>query len=260
VPRGTLEIGIYQAPAPVNSSHVESADHLPANTRTGPGTTRRATPRYAVVATGAFVSLLLHAFLITSLAWSGGHARMSSPTPAERSAIGSEPTMELEMIEDVTASITPDEAENSVPRLLPVSVKAALTAFNIPFVLDPADTQTDFGQAESARSALVGLYMGQIDARIERAWRRPRTPINEGLFSCRVRIEQDSRGEVKEITLERCNGDATWQVSLVHAIQAASPLPAPSDPKVFKRVIRMGFRSELYSAQALQDAYEPAHQ
>lgn len=183
---------------------------------------------------------------------------MSLPKPADRSAIGSERAMELEIIEDVTASITPDEAENSARRLLPVTLKAALTAFDIPFAPDPTDTQTDFGKAESARSALVGLYMGQIDARIERAWRRPRTPINEGLFSCRVRIEQDSSGEVKEITLERCNGDARWQVSLVHAIQAASPLPAPSDPKVFKRVIRMGFRSEPYSAQALQDAYEPA--
>ena len=260
MPRGTLEIGIYQPPAPSDSAHIGSAAHLPASTRTGPRTSRHATPRYAVAATGALVSLLLHAFLITSLAWSGGHARMSPPRPADRSAIGSEPTMELEIIEDVAPSITTEEAENSTPTLRPVSLKAALAAFNIPFVPDPDYTETDLGNAEAARSALVGIYMGQIDARIERAWRRPRTPIDEGRFFCRVRIEQNSRGDVKEITLERCNGDVSWQVSLVHAIHAASPLPAPSDPRVFTRVIRMGFRSEPYSAQALQDAYESAHQ
>jgi hypothetical protein len=112
----------------------------------------------------------------------------------------------------------------------------------------------------SPQSPLAGRYLGQIDARIERAWRRPRTPVGDGLFTCRVRIEQDATGGVKEITLEHCNGDASWQVSLVHAIQAASPLPAPPAPSVFRRVLRMDFRAEPYSAQALQEDYEPAHE
>ncbi len=169
--------------------------------------------------------------------------------------------MEVEFIEAANSHITTNEAANSAATLKPVSLKAALSASSIPVMPDPDEMPADPDTGNpAARSALVGLYLGQIDARIERAWRRPRTPVDDGLFSCQVRIEQDFHGDVKEIALERCNGDLSWQISLVHAIQSASPLPAPSDPKVFTRVIRMGFRSEPYSAQALQDAYEPAHQ
>jgi TonB C terminal len=115
------------------------------------------------------------------------------------------------------------------------------------------------GDGDSAAEAvLLGRYVGQIDARIERAWRRPRTPLKEEDFSCRVQIVQDGTGAVMEITLERCNGDARWQLSLVHAIQSASPLPAPPDPTVFTRVLRMNFRAPPYSAQSSQDDYEPA--
>jgi hypothetical protein len=59
-----------------------------------------------------------------------------------------------------------------------------------------------------------------------------------------VQIEQGPTGAVTEIALERCNRDAAWQMSLVQAIQLASPLPAPPDPKVFTRVLHMEFRGE----------------
>jgi outer membrane biosynthesis protein TonB len=167
--------------------------------------------------------------------------------------------MELELIEDVDSNTTRDEAVMA-PTLRAVTLDAALITPRVP-LLDSDEMQADLDEAEAAaRSNLIGRYLGQIDARIERAWRRPRTPVAEGLFSCRVRIEQDTRGDVQEITLEHCNGDTRWQVSLVQAIQLASPLPAPPDPTVFRRTIRMNFRSEPYSAQAAQDAFEPVHQ
>jgi hypothetical protein len=104
----------------------------------------------------------------------------------------------------------------------------------------------------------LGLYVGQIDARIQRAWIRPRDPVKDGVFSCRVRIEQDAAGVVREITLERCNGNMRWQLSLVHAIQQASPLPAPPDPKVFQKLLQLDFQAQTYSSNVTQELYEPS--
>jgi hypothetical protein len=46
---------------------------------------------------------------------------------------------------------------------------------------------------------------------------------------------------VQEIEIAQCNGDIRWQTSLVHAIQSASPLPAPPDPKVFSHTLTFEF-------------------
>ncbi|HEY1898814.1 MAG TPA: TonB C-terminal domain-containing protein, partial [Steroidobacteraceae bacterium] len=100
-------------------------------------------------------------------------------------------------------------------------------------------------------------YMGQINARIDRAWLRPRTPIGAASFSCRVRILQDAVGNVTEVMLEQCNGDTRWQLSLVHAIDSSSPLPAPPDPDVFSRIVHLGFTAEAYASGRHEDQYEP---
>ena len=169
--------------------------------------------------------------------------------------------MQLVWVQEAdTISTGPSDSESITPsKLAPVVVDPSLAAVSIPALSDPEEARATPGDGDSAAQAvLLGRYMGQIDARIERAWRRPRTPLPKEDFSCRARIVQDGAGAVKEITLERCNGDARWQLSLVHAIQMASPLPAPPDPKVFTRVLRMNFRAQPYSAQSLQDDYEPA--
>jgi hypothetical protein len=106
----------------------------------------------------------------------------------------------------------------------------------------------DSPSEKSGRSQLYGQYMGQIDARVERAWLRPRTPIGARLISCTGRIEQDEAGNIREIMLVRCNGDVRRQQSVVRAIQAASPLPVPPDSKVFRPHITLSFRWEAYSA------------
>ena len=106
-------------------------------------------------------------------------------------------------------------------------------------------------------SKMYGRYVGQISSRIERAWMRPRTPIGAPSFSCQVRIIQDTMGNVMEVTLVKCNGDVRWQLSLVQAIQSASPLPAPPDPDVFSRTVHLAFSSEAYSPQSAIDGYEP---
>jgi len=104
--------------------------------------------------------------------------------------------------------------------------------------LQPIQVDEEGAAEESATGPdpalqLFGRYQGQITARIERAWIRPRTPIPGDTFACRVKILQDARGNVQDVTPQVCNGTPRWQHSLVRAIYSASPLPAPPDPAVF---------------------------
>jgi hypothetical protein len=143
--------------------------------------------------------------------------------------------------------------------LAKVTVDVSLAAVSIPALADSNESHTASDDADAAaQTVLLGRYAGQIDARIERAWRRSRTPVPGGIFSCRVKITQDTAGAVQEVALERCNREPHWQLSLVQAIERASPLPAPPDPKVFTRVLRMNFRAQQYSPQSVQEDYEPA--
>jgi hypothetical protein len=110
---------------------------------------------------------------------------------------------------------------------------------------------------QSGHAVLFGRYLGQITARVERAWMRPRTPIGADRFSCSVQITQDRHGNVLQTILQRCNGDLRWQLSLVQAIQSASPLPAPPDPSVFADALVLEFDSNAYVVGGRGDGFEP---
>jgi len=127
----------------------------------------------------------------------------------------------------------------------------------------------------AGRARLFGVYSGQIEARVERAWRRPRSPVNPGAdpmhdsnarasrggsnpnvtFQCQVRILQDAHGFVQEVQMLDCNGGVAWQQSLVTAILAASPLPAPPSPTVFTHAVTMRFEGQAYSLGSPADDY-----
>ena len=147
----------------------------------------------------------------------------------------------------------PEALSVSAPELINVPVSQVDPPDDLISETDSASPAEDPGD-----SALFGRYMGQVSARIERAWLRPRTPVGDPLFSCQARIEQDASGAVREITLVHCNGSTRWQLSLVQAIQAASPLPAPPDPAVFKRTFSLRFQSLPYSPTVAAELYEPA--
>lgn len=117
------------------------------------------------------------------------------------------------------------------------------------------------------QSMLFGRYTGQIDARIQRARRKPRSPVSEALadsgsahasdlFRCQARISQDNIGNVTEIELMSCNGTPEWQLSLVRAIQRASPLPAPPSPTVFTNALTLSFEGKSYAPGMREDEYE----
>jgi hypothetical protein len=116
----------------------------------------------------------------------------------------------------------------------------------------------DATENDAAQHALLyGRYLGQIQARIERAWMRPRDEIGAPRFSCQVRIEQDRQGAVVAIKLDSCNGGQRWQNSLIGAIRTASPLPAPPDPSAYADRLWLAFGSDGLNPGASPQGFEP---
>jgi hypothetical protein len=149
------------------------------------------------------------------------------------------------------------------PKDLMIEIASSNPLPAIPLTRDDTQQDQDAKTAEAIgndaqRSLLLGMYMGQIKARIDRAWLRPRNPLKSDAFSCQVQIVQNSSGAVTEVALRRCNGDIRWQESLVAAIQSASPLPAPPDPSLFADQLMLGFEAAPYRLGAADQGYEPA--
>jgi hypothetical protein len=134
---------------------------------------------------------------------------------------------------------------------------------------DQAAEATVNGADGVEQARLFGIYSTQVQARIERVWRRPRTPVSDGeglavftnpdeSFLCEAQIVQDAAGNVEEILLPRCNGSPAWQHSLVLAIQQASPLPSPPDASVFSHSIALNFVGLPYVVGSRDEDYELA--
>jgi hypothetical protein len=231
---------------------------------------------------GTLGTLLLHAALIQSLPFGSRGLKVKPPEAQEsadasaKSKADSEGSLELIPI-PTTASSEQAAIQNPISSLLDLSklkVKSPVNieppAFlNIETLALSENDQTSRASNDSGEDAekarLFGIYSGQIQARIDRVWRRPRTPVNENTapttavgdsFQCEAQIVQDATGNVQEILLPRCNGSAAWQRSLVLAIQQASPLPAPPSTKVFSRSIALNFIGVPYSAGSPEDEYE----
>jgi hypothetical protein len=152
------------------------------------------------------------------------------------------------------------KAAISPPALPSLSLEAIGVPDTLPTIPSPAapsDTKDNSADGQSGLGAMYGRYVGQIRARVDRAWLRPRTAIGAPLFQCLVQVDQDSQGRVEDVTLVRCNGDDRWRLSLVHAIEAASPLPAAPNPAVFAPHVLLEFRAMAYSSGVQAALYEP---
>lgn len=173
--------------------------------------------------------------------------------------------MTLILIDSSTSSNQASADEVASAGLTPsdLSIRIAspdsLPAVDLGNTAEQSDDAPGKDEAEdpAQRALLFGRYSGQIKARIERAWLRPRSAIGARSFDCSVRILQDRSGNVKETMLQNCNGDARWQLSLVQAIQSASPLPAPPNPNVFADAVTLQFESSGYVEGAPANDFEP---
>ncbi len=227
---------------------------------------------------GILGTVLLHGLLIQSIVLNADSGRPQPPSKPTRSSLGTSPHSDpdeapvtVTLITNVaTASGNVTESDlqpalEPVPQL--VDKGSSDRAFNTPMLPMediPASRSSAGGDDGAELSRLAGIYSGQIRARIERVWERPRGPINARpssgpvpeYFQCQVQIVQDLSGAVQEILLPVCNGDSRWQRSLVAAIQLASPLPAPPSPTVFARSIVLSFTAYPYRDGQPADGYE----
>ena len=206
---------------------------------------------------GILASLLLHVLLLAPVFMG------NTPPPKHRAPVTQifgaheQSAMTLVFVEEPEPGIADGSPTHEVTSLLrPVAVSPVPPPTDIGGLEDLQDTE-NASNVGPDHSMMAGRYLGQIDARIDRAWIRPRTPIDSGLFACRVRVVQGSDGRVQEIEIVQCNGDTAWQVSLVRAIQSASPLPAPPDPKVFSRKLILEFHSTPFVPGADAEGFEP---
>jgi colicin import membrane protein len=101
-------------------------------------------------------------------------------------------------------------------------------------------------EAKAANTAMVqkerSTWISAIGAKVQRAWTRD---TNENVV-CDVYTRQTRDGDVKEVRVQNCQGDASdaYKRSVELAVRRASPLPkAPSD-EVFKSEIIFIFRPQ----------------
>jgi TonB C terminal len=200
----------------------------------------------------ALAVLALHIPLVAPTLWTYGVSRRLS----ERQYAG-EPALQWVVVEDSSARAAmmrpPSLSAPTLERIDLADARPMLPAVPIP----AADPESGQSASQPALGAIYGRYLGQIHARIDRAWLRPRTAIGAPIFQCRVQLDQDSGGRVLATTLVECNGGARWQLSLVHAIEAASPLPMPPAQATLVRHVLMTFRAMAYSPDESAQLYEP---
>src|SRR5579871_6628309 len=165
---------------------------------------RRPAPRRHIGAAclAAVFSVLFHALLIGTAIL--GVAQPRVPPPPERQGSGaSAVSSDQEAVMTLILINSPSEAPQK-DLIAEDLASHGLAPINLPVVLLslddlPAFETSDQGIPDQAmapaaadpatHALLFGRYVGQMSARVERAWVRPRTPIN-GTFTCQVRIKQ----------------------------------------------------------------------
>jgi len=206
----------------------------------------------------ATIAVAIHAIAIGPLVFGiGGH--WMRPPPAEGIAANSlagkasEAVSTYIVVNDtsIAAENDPDRSAYAIALELESTLRQAPLSASVDLPLVPtlgdiqpspepsalaADATGDAGQA----AMLFGRYMGQIKARIEQAWQSPASAAKQA-FHCTAEIRQMPSGVVQEVTLKGCDMDPQWQVSLVQAIQFASPLSAPPSEKLFTDVVTLNF-------------------
>lgn len=91
-------------------------------------------------------------------------------------------------------------------------------------------------------SGLLAQYVDVIRQKVERNWLKPAS-ARSGI-ECVVQVRQIPGGEVVEVRVTECNGDAAVLRSIEAAVLRSSPLPPPPDPALFERSLEFVFRPE----------------
>lgn len=97
--------------------------------------------------------------------------------------------------------------------------------------------------ADVARNgAALASWESMIAAKITHAWLRP--PTAKAGIDCMLNVTQIPGGEVTQVSIGACNGDQAVRDSIEAAVYRASPLPAPPDPALFDRNLKIRFKPD----------------
>jgi colicin import membrane protein len=97
-------------------------------------------------------------------------------------------------------------------------------------------------QADARSGPAVATWESLIAAKITRAWLRP--PTARPGIECMLYVTQVPGGEVTQVRIGECNGDQAVRESIEAAVYRASPLPAPPDPALFDRNLKIDFKPD----------------
>jgi len=206
------------------------------------------------------LTIVVHSLLLGSLVLGSGTHRTRPPMKEGFSAVarnsdGSESVSVLLFFNDSSIASSDQDNESAyAASRAPEKISTRALAMSAADIGSPpapdieiADNASAPEESEADGAQLVmlfGRYMGQVKARIERAWTYPVSATRSN-FRCKAQIRQSRNGDVQSITLQQCDADSLWQASLFQAIQAASPLSAPPSEKVFTEIVTLSFTARI---------------
>lgn len=258
-------------PEPVVIIHQDQEiEHAPARREPRPD---RSLPRWPSRTGGVVLTALVH-LLISSpfVLGTAAHKQRTSPDGTGSTAWASRGEQnEAMLLLDLSAMASNEEMQSPLTSPAESALTEELKLLLVSSQPSPPpdvtfeEDETESDEANEAAgdprgsAVLFGKYVGQVAARIERAWMRPRAPIDSGQFDCRAHVTQDRGGNVLAVNLENCSDDPAWRRSLESAILRASPLSAPPEPELFTAALSLDFSADQYQAGVTPDyLYEPA--
>jgi len=139
-----------------------------------------------------------------------------------------------------------------------VDVQKMAEALHLEITGDEDVRQSLNSSIDPAERAITFVrYMGEVTSRIERSWTLPSTPLETG-FHCRVQIRRDEVGMVKEVTLQHCDAEPEIRMSVVQAIQKASPLPLLPGVSAFSEALTLDFQAAPGPIRERRTSVQPA--
>lgn len=94
--------------------------------------------------------------------------------------------------------------------------------------------------AAAASSPEAAQYVAMVAQAVQRRWKRPLSARDD--LVCQVMVRQTPAGVVLSVKVGSCNGDAAVRQSIETAVLSASPLPTPSNPRLFQADLPFVFR------------------
>ncbi len=170
----------------------------------------------------------LHGLLIVALLQAHVTAPLLEGARVPGTGGGESQRLEVVLLEPTPPHVVPPAttvAEIVMPPMLDFATSPSVG-------MEPAELSND--------SRLQGLYLGQVRARIGRAWEALGAPTAADLPDCTIHVTQDRGGQVLDVAVTNCAVDALARAQITRAVRAAAPLPAPPAGLPFRPQVEFG--------------------